>query len=118
MLTKRKLAGGKVRVVFAMPALEGVTQMHLVGDFNDWSETATPLTRARDGSWSVAVTLEGGRTYQYRYLANGEKWHNDWQADGYAPNDFGSENSVVDLAPAKNGAPRRKAPARKRITKV
>ena len=30
-------------------------------------------------------------TYQYRYYANGQDWHNDWQADAYAPNEHGSD---------------------------
>ena len=105
MLQKRKLAGGKVRVTFQMPALEGVTHLTLVGDFNNWDTTATPLTCAADGSWSTALTLESGRDYQFRYLANGEVWHNDWAADAYVPNQFGGENSVVSLpvAPLPEG---------------
>ena len=107
------------------PELEGVKQLHLVGDFNNWSVTETPLTRAADGSWSVTLTLESGRKYEYRYYADGQVWHNDWSADAYTPNTFGSENSIVDLAaegekaakpaaapkaaPPKKSAPRKKA---------
>ena len=61
MLTKRKLGKGKVRVTFQMPALEGVTQLHLVGDFNNWSMAETPMIQAPDGSWSMALTLEDNR---------------------------------------------------------
>jgi len=115
MLTKRKLAKGKVRVTFTMPPLEGVQQLYLVGDFNNWSIAETPLKQAADGSWSVALTLDGGRTYEYRYFADGQTWHNDWQADAYAPNRFGSENSVVNLVaeeqPAK--APKKRAASKK-----
>jgi hypothetical protein len=28
-------------------------------------------------------------------LLDGERWENDWAADGYAPNNFGTEDSVV-----------------------
>ena len=118
MLTKRKLAKGKVRVTFNMPPLEGVTQLHLVGDFNNWSMVETPLQRADDGSWSVALTLEGGRQYQYRYFADGERWHNDWAADAYVPNAFGTENSVVNLVEAavpKPAATRKAATRRKTV---
>lgn len=118
MLAKRKLAGGKVRVTFTMPPLDGVTQLHLVGDFNDWSVTATPLSRADDGSWSVALTLAAGQRYQFRYLANGQTWHNDGQADAYVPNDFGSENSVVDLTTERNGAARKKTPAKRKTARA
>jgi hypothetical protein len=43
------------------------------------------------------VALEGGRRYRYRYLADGERWINDWAADAYAPNPFGGDDSVVCL---------------------
>lgn len=97
MLKKRKLPNDKVRVTFSMSALEGVGQLFLVGEFNEWHETATPMTQHDDGSWSVALTLENNREYHYRYLADGHTWHNDWQADAYARNQFGSDNSVVSL---------------------
>jgi len=111
MLTKRKLAKGKFRVTFTMLPIEGVKQLNLVGDFNNWSITQTPLKQAADGSWSVALTLDGGRQYQYRFFADGQQWHNDWQADAYVPNQFGSDNSVVNLTVEEQPA---KAPARKK----
>ena len=60
MLRKEKAAGGKVKVTFSMPALEGVTALYLVGSFNDWSDTATPLVLGADGGWSAALTLDDG----------------------------------------------------------
>jgi 1,4-alpha-glucan branching enzyme len=99
-----------------MPPLDGVTSLALVGDFNNWSITANPLKQDSDGGWSTSITLDAGRTYQYRYFANGQEWHNDWKADGYVPNEHGSDNSVVstkadDLAAAK--AARRPASKKK-----
>jgi 1,4-alpha-glucan branching enzyme len=115
MLTKRNLGRGKVRVTFSMPPLEGVTSLTLVGDFNNWSITANPLQQDSDGSWSAAITLETGRTYQFRYFANGLEWHNDWAADAYQPNEHGSDNSVVstkaDALPVAKSA--KKAGAKK-----
>ena len=112
MLHKRTLARGKVKVTFAMPALEGVTALSLVGDFNDWSETATPLAREADGSWSAALTLDAGRSYQFRYRDDRGQWHNDWAADAYAPNEFGSDNSLLDLTLEASPKPRKASPAR------
>jgi 1,4-alpha-glucan branching enzyme len=116
MLRKDKTAGGKVKVTFSMPALEGVTTLYLVGSFNDWSDTATPLVHGADGGWSAALTLETGWAYQYRFLDQDGGWHNDWAADAYVPNEFGSENSVVDLTEAGSGPvspAKAKKPARK-----
>ena len=119
MLAKRKLGQGKVRVTFTMPPLEGVKQLYLVGDFNNWSVTETPLTRKADGTWSVALTLPGGRAYAYRYFADGQFWHNDWAADAYAPNALGAENSIVSLEePAQTAAPKPKSAARKKAAKA
>jgi 1,4-alpha-glucan branching enzyme len=98
MLHKQTLAGKKVLVTFAMPAIEGVESLHVCGDFNDWSETATPLARKADGSWHVQLTLDAGQSYRFRYKDNHGLWHNDPTADAYVPNAFGSENSVLDLA--------------------
>ena len=98
MLSKRKLKNGRVRVTFSMPSLEGCETMHLAGDFNDWSETDAPMARQADGSWAVKLDLDNNRHYHYRYLVNGREWHNDWQADEYAPGPYGSDNSVVVLS--------------------
>ncbi len=95
MLTKHKRKNDKARVTFSMPAIEGCQQLCLVGDFNEWNETATPMEQAADGTWSATLELEPGREYQYRYLADGQTWHNDWAADAYVPNPYGSDNSLV-----------------------
>jgi len=114
VLNKRKLKNGLVRVTFSMPALEGCETMTLVGDFNDWSETATPLARQADGSWQAKLDLENNRHFHYRYLVNGREWHNDWAADEYAANPFGADNSVVVLSDAEKPARPRKKPAAKK----
>ncbi len=94
MITKAPGNPGKVRVTFSMPAAIWADHIYLVGDFNDWNITATPL-RLNDTGWSVTLDLDIGKEYQYRYLLNGCDWHNDWQADRYVPNEYGGDNSVV-----------------------
>ena len=108
MLTKRKIKDGKVRVTFSMPPVDGCDSLSLVGDFNDWNETATPMERQLDGSWTVKLDLAANRHYHYRYLANRSEWHNDWAADEYAVNPFGSDNSVVVLTNGDKPARTRK----------
>jgi 1,4-alpha-glucan branching enzyme len=83
------------KVTFSLPsAVQGET-VHLVGDFNNWDEKATPMKKQKDGSFAVTLELEKGREYQFRYLVNATEWHNDWQADKYVPNPFSGDNSVV-----------------------
>jgi 1,4-alpha-glucan branching enzyme len=106
VISKRKLKNGLVRVTFTMPALDNAESLSLVGDFNDWDMTATPMQRQADGSWQVKLDLENNRHYHYRYLMNGYEWHNDWAADEYAANPYGADNSVVVLSDVEK--PKRK----------
>jgi 1,4-alpha-glucan branching enzyme len=87
---------GKMRVIFEYPGASRTHSVHLVGDFNDWDEAATPMIRkGRGDTWRVQLELEKGRDYQFRYLVDQASWHNDWHADRYVPNIHGSDNSVV-----------------------
>jgi hypothetical protein len=68
----------------------------VVGDFNDWSPTANPMTF--DGYCYVAeVGIPTGRAYRFRYLIDDERWMIDWGADRYTPNEFGGGDSILDL---------------------
>lgn len=93
---KKTITNGKGRVTFELPAEAGATGGCVCGDFNDWSPDAHPLQPRKDGRLSVTVTLPPGR-YTYRYLLDDGRWENDWEADGYEPNPYGSDNSVVVL---------------------
>ena len=48
----------------------------------------------------MTVTLDSGRRSRYRFLVDGERWENDWAADAYAPNEYGGDDSVVELTEA------------------
>ena len=67
----------------------------LVGDFNDWSKSSTPMKKLKSGEFSVTVDLEKGRDYEFKYLLDADAWENDWEADAYRTSDVG-ENSVVE----------------------
>jgi hypothetical protein len=84
-----------VVVTFRLPAAVQAESVALCGDFNDWSADATLLELGSDGYWRVAVALQPGRSYRYRYLINGERWENAWDADAYVPNAHGGTDSVV-----------------------
>ena len=43
------------------------------------------------------MVVRFGRRYRFRYLVDGERWQNDWQAHDYEPNEFGGDDSVVDV---------------------
>lgn len=84
------------KVTFVLPkeAVENAKTVAVLGDFNNW-QNGVVLTKQKDGSFKTAVELEKGRSYEYRFLINGEKWENDWAAEAYAPTPFGAYNSVV-----------------------
>lgn len=102
MLKKQYLkTKSEAKVTFSLPASVDAETVTLVGDFNEWNETSHPLKKKKDGEFELTVNLPTGREYQFRYLANGTEWHNDWQADKYVPNVHGGDNSVVVLDSAK-----------------
>ena len=69
--------------------------MSLCGEFNDWSSTANTMKLRKDGRFSTTISLSAGRTYRFKYLLDNNRWENDSAADGYVPNSFGSEDSLV-----------------------
>jgi 1,4-alpha-glucan branching enzyme len=76
----------------AAPEAKGVT---IVGDFNNWNREATPMRRLKNGDFTVTLNLETGREYRFKYLIDGKRWENDWHADRYEPNIYGTDDSVV-----------------------
>jgi 1,4-alpha-glucan branching enzyme len=97
MQKKTPTANGTVRVTFELPAAVTAEHIALCGEFNDWSETASPMRLARNGRWHTMLPLQQGRSYRFRYLADGERWINDWAADDYVANPFGGDDSVICL---------------------
>lgn len=90
-----KTKKGTCKVTFELPKDVGAASASILGDFNSWDARATPMTRKRDGSFSAAVSLQVGKEYRFRYLLDSTRWENDWDADSYLPNNFGTEDSVV-----------------------
>ena len=89
---------GSVRVTFELPSNMWAERVNLVGEFNDWDTTATPMTRSRsDANWKASLDLEAGKRYRFRYLVDGKEWLNDWHADDHMENPYGSYDSIVDL---------------------
>lgn len=87
------------KVTFRLPkeAVDGAEAVHLVGDFNEWNETATPMKALKNGSFTVTLDLETGREYHYRFKLDGDTWKNDPETESFAPSPFPDvKNSVVD----------------------
>ena len=114
----------KCTVTFSInaAAAAGAEKAFLVGEFNDWSETATPMKKGADGSFSVKKQFEVNKEYQFRYLLDGKTWINDWKADKYIRAELvNDDNSVVSTyvaAEANPAAKSAKAPAKKAAAKA
>lgn len=92
-------AGTKCKVTFRLPeeAVPDAQKVNLVGDFNNWSITESPLERLKSGEFKVVIDLVPGREYRFKFLIDGEMWENHWNADKYVINEYGTEDSVVVL---------------------
>lgn len=81
-----------------MPDAQSVA---VVGEFNHW--TARPMTKDRDGTWTVTISLPPG-THGYKFLVNGT----DWILDPENPlrkSARGVENSAISASDAAPAAP-------------
>jgi len=86
------LASRVTRFVLVAPQAARVS---LVGDFNDWDASATPMVaEGKNGLWTVYVPLEPG-LHTYAFVVDGAHFLPDPSAP-IAPDDgFGHRNSVV-----------------------
>lgn len=85
------------RVTFRLPkdAAQEAGSASIVGDFNNWSISETPMKKLKNGDFTVTISLPCNKEYRFRYLVNGNRWENDWFADKYLPNCYGCDDSVV-----------------------
>lgn len=85
----------KVKFVAPEPLAMESKKIYLAGDFNDWKYEETILKKQKNGTLATTIDLDTGGEYQYRYVLDGERWENDYDADKYVPSSVGVENSVV-----------------------
>lgn len=108
------------KVTFSLPkeAVAKGKTVELVGEWNDWNQKKAVKLKPSNGNYQATVELKTGRNYEFRYLIDKAKWENDWQADGYVPNPFGFDNSVVSIVslPTVNKT-KKKAAAKKTTAK-
>ena len=101
MIKKQPLKSKSVcKVTFGLTKKEvgNVGKINLVGEFNNWSETSTELTKLKSGDFKLVLPLESGKAYQFRYLVDGINWVNDSEADNYVNNGVSNDsNGVIEL---------------------
>jgi hypothetical protein len=91
---ERGQAAPLVTVRFLIVA-RGAGRVSLVGDFNGWNPSATPLRRASDGSsWIAEVPLAPG-PHVYAFVVDGNVVTDPAAPVAAGESDFGVRNSVV-----------------------
>jgi hypothetical protein len=97
--TVTNLDGASVRFDLRLPS--AASEVAIVGDFNGWDETATPMARrGRDGTWSASIPLAPGR-HTYAFVVDGETWIVDPMAPQVPDDGYGPANAVVVETPSK-----------------
>ena len=89
--------GNSCWVTFDLPPEVNASTVSLCGEFNEWDASAQQMKRGKQGGFSTRISLPSGQTYRFRYLLDGQRWENDWAADGYVPNSFGTEDSLLKV---------------------
>lgn len=92
MITKKQMSDGTTRVTFVV---EDERPVSVVGDFNDWDPFAHPLVRRSNGTRSVAIGIQPGSSFRFRYLADGGEFYDDPHADRIEPNGLGGSHCVI-----------------------
>ncbi len=87
----------KVKFAVSKDTANGGGTVFVVGDFNNWSETASPMKKQKDGSHALTMELKTGKDYRFRYLSNGH-WYNEAEADRFEFCSYSAEdNSVISV---------------------
>jgi RNA polymerase sigma-70 factor (ECF subfamily) len=83
------------RFVFADPSARSVS---LVGDFNHWDASATPLTKTASGAWATTLKLKPAR-YEYVFQVDGKRMVTD-KAARTNRDQFDGQSSILSLVGA------------------
>ncbi|MBT3294573.1 MAG: hypothetical protein HN919_00585 [Verrucomicrobia bacterium] len=82
------------RVKFQVEA-DAQSTVSVAGTFNQWDATRHVL-KMKDGVYALNILLAPGQ-YQYKFVVN-NVWCVDPECPEWAPNEYGSLNSVIDVA--------------------
>lgn len=81
----------------AVATLETAELVAVAGSFNDWSVSATPMSRGEDGMWSTTISAEAPGAIEFKFVAN-EDWNlsagEQDQSDARFPLDGSAEAST------------------------
>ncbi len=88
------------KCTFTLPkeAAPAATRVTLAGEFNDWNTDEIEMRPLKSGVFKAELDLPVGQSYQYKFLIDGQRWENDWDAEQYVPAaGIGADNSLVSV---------------------
>jgi 1,4-alpha-glucan branching enzyme len=94
MLSKRTFKTKNETEVTFVFARDDVKTVELVADFNRWQPTPMIYNKEKK-IFSTKIRLPNNNYFHFKYLLDGCEWENDYAADKYIVNEFGTDNSVV-----------------------
>ena len=74
---------------------DGAESVAVAGDFNGWSQFATPLQRNGSGLWSTEITAPRSGRLEYKFVIDGQRWIEDPSNGMKTLDSYGGFNSVV-----------------------
>jgi 1,4-alpha-glucan branching enzyme len=83
------------------PTRTGITSVALAGSMNNWRKTDAMTPDSAKKVWSITKKLEAGKTYQYKFVLNGELWI----TDPFAPKVSQDENANGLVTAVELGKP-------------
>ncbi len=93
VVTQGMSRGQDAVITLRVPAEFGCRSAQVAGDFTAWA----PVVMAGEpaGSFAITLCLPRERTWQYRFLVDGDLWMNDPGADDYVRAANGGAVSVL-----------------------
>jgi serine protease AprX len=87
-----RVENGRLMFVFHDDSAHSVS---VAGDFNGWSQTATPLKRNDSGLWFTQIPTPRTGRFEYKFVINSQRWIDDPSNGMKAPDNYGGLNSVL-----------------------
>ena len=87
-----RVENGRLMFVFHDDSANSVS---VAGDFNGWSQAATPLKRNDSGLWFTELVIPRAGRFEYKFVIDGQRWSEDPSNGLKAPNNYGGLNSVL-----------------------
>jgi 1,4-alpha-glucan branching enzyme len=76
-----------------------VSQVALVGDFNNWDKDVDPMVRLGDGTYQFIMALNPG-VYHYKFVLEDVEWIPDPNCPERVHDGLGGDNSILRVSPA------------------